>query len=116
VIFPWLTVVGLVPLIGSIVVAFLPNARPTLAKQVAFGFSLIPLVLTVLMALQFKADSTEPFQFVESHPWIPAFGISYSVGIDGIALVLIAMSTVLVPVVILAGWNDGDTGRGSVKG
>ena len=115
-IFPWLTVVGLVPLIGSIVVAFLPNARPTLAKQVAFGFSLIPLVLTVLMALQFKADSTEPFQFVESHPWIPAFGISYSVGIDGIALVLIAMSTVLVPVVILAGWNDGDTGRGSVKG
>ena len=115
-IFPWLTVLGLVPLVGSIVVAFLPNARPTLAKQVAFGISLIPLVLTVLMALQFKADSTEPFQFVESHPWIPAFGISYSVGIDGIALVLIAMSTVLVPVVILAGWNDGDTGRGSVKG
>jgi len=114
--FPWLTVLGLVPLVGSIVVAFLPTARPTLAKQVAFVISLIPLVLTVLMALQFKADSTEPFQFVESHPWIPAFGISYSVGIDGIALVLIAMSTVLVPIVILAGWNDGDTGRGSVKG
>ena len=68
------------------------------------------------MALQFQGDSTEPFQFVESYPWIPAFGISYSVGIDGIGLVLVALAATLVPVVVIAGWNDAEESRGSVKG
>ena len=114
--FPWLTVLGAVPLVGSLIVVLLPSACPVLAKKLAFVISLVPLALTIAMALQFQADSTAPFQFVESHSWIPSFGISYAVGIDGIALVLIAMSTILVPVVILAGWNDGDTGRGTTKG
>jgi NADH-quinone oxidoreductase subunit M len=115
--FPWLTTLMVVPLVGSIVVALLPRGRGVLAKQVALLFSLVTLGLTVAMALQFSADSAERFQFVESHPWIPAFGISYSVGIDGIGLVLVALAATLVPVVILAGWNDvDDESRGSIKG
>ena len=114
--FPWLTTLGLVPLVGSIVVALLPRGRTLLAKQVALAIALITLGLTIAMALQFQADSTEPFQFVESHPWIPSFGISYSVGVDGIGLVLVALATTLVPVVILAGWHDADDSRGTVKG
>ncbi len=116
---PWLTALGALPLLGSIVVALLPRARATLAKQVALVFALGTLVLTVLMALQFNGSSSEPFQFVESYPWIPAFGISYSVGVDGIGLVLIALAATLVPVVILAGWKDvdeSDETQGSVKG
>ena len=65
--FPWLTVLALVPLVGSLIVVLLPKSKPTLAKQVAFALSLVPLVLTVLMALQFQADSTAPFQFVQSY-------------------------------------------------
>lgn len=115
--FPWLTALMVVPLVGSIVVALLPGARALLAKQVALGFSLATLALTVAMALQFAGDSEQPFQFVESHPWIPAFGISYAVGVDGIALVLVALAATLVPIVIIAGWNDvEDSDRGSVKG
>ena len=115
--FPWLTTLMVVPLIGSIIVALLPRARTLLAKQVAMGFSAVTLGLTIAMALQFSADSTERFQFVESHPWIPSFGISYAVGIDGISLVLIALAATLVPIVILAGWNDvDDSSRGTVKG
>ncbi len=114
--FPWLTTLMVVPLVGSIVVALLPKARTLLAKQIALVVSLATLVLTVLMALQFVGDSVEPFQFVESHPWIPAFGISYSVGVDGIGLVLVALAATLVPIVVLAGWNDVDDSRGSVKG
>lgn len=115
--FPWLTTLMVVPLVGSIVVALLPKGRGLLAKQVALVFAFATLVLTVLMALQFDAASAEPFQFVESHPWIPAFGISYSVGVDGIALVLVALAATLVPIVILAGWNDVDEeSRGSIKG
>jgi NADH-quinone oxidoreductase subunit M len=114
--FPWLTTIGLVPLVGGIVVALLPRGRGLLAKQIALAVSLVTLGLTVAMALQFKADSPEPFQFVESHPWIPTFGVSYSVGVDGIGLVLVALATTLVPIVILAGWKDADDSRGTVKG
>ncbi len=115
--FPWLTTLMVVPLVGAVIVALLPRGRDALAKQIALVFSFAVLALTVVMALQFSADSAERFQFVESHPWIPAFGISYAVGIDGISLVLIALAAVLVPIVIIAGWNDIDSGsRGSVKG
>ena len=81
--FPWLTTLGLLPLIGSIVVALLPKSKPTLAKQVSLVVSGAVLALTIAMALQFDGASTQPFQFVESYPWIPSFGISYSVGVDG---------------------------------
>ncbi len=115
--FPWLTALGVLPLLGSIVVALLPRAQHTLAKQVALAVSALTLLLTVVMALQFQGDSTEPFQFVESYPWIPTFGINYSVGVDGIGLVLIALAATLVPIVIIAGWNDvQEDDGGSVKG
>lgn len=116
--FPWLTTLGLVPLVGSVIVALLPKAKPVLAKQVALVISLLTLVLTIVMALQFKGDSTQIFQFTEKYDWIPSFGISYAVGVDGIGLVLIALATTLVPVVVLAGWKDidPDAGQGSVKG
>ncbi|MSY40497.1 MAG: NADH-quinone oxidoreductase subunit M, partial [Actinobacteria bacterium] len=114
---PWLTILAVVPLIGSVLVVLLPKSRPTLAKQLALAISLVTLALTVVMALQFNGASSEPFQFVESYPWIPAFGISYSVGVDGIGLVLIALAATLVPIVVIAGWRDvDDTSGGSVKG
>ena len=113
---PWLTVLGVIPLVGSIVVALLPKSRGTLAKQVALVLSLVTLAGTVAMSLQFDGFSSQPFQFVENYPWIPAFGISYAVGVDGIGLVLVALAATLVPFVILAGWNDVDDSRGSVKG
>ena len=110
----WLTVLGAVPLVGAAVVAVLPKGRDLLAKQIALAVSLLVLALTVAMALQFDADGPT-FQLGETHEWIPAFGISYSVGVDGIALVLIAMATVLVPLVILSGWHDADDAARPVK-
>jgi NADH-quinone oxidoreductase subunit M len=110
----WLTALIVLPLIGSFVVVALPKGNPKLAKQVAFVFALATLALTVAMALQFDATSTEPFQFVEQYAWIPAFGISFAVGVDGIGLVMLALTATLVPIVILAGWND--ITEGSVKG
>jgi NADH-quinone oxidoreductase subunit M len=114
--FPWLTTLALVPLVGSLVVAALPTARELLAKQVALGVSLLTLALTVAMSLQFDPDSNETFQFAEVHEWIPQFGVSYALGVDGIALVLIALAAVLTPVCVLASWHDVEPGRRSVKG
>lgn len=116
---PLLTILGALPLVGSILVALLPKGRDLMAKQLALFFSLVTLALTIFIALAFDGSSAQPFQFIESVPWIPAFGISYALGIDGIGLVLIALATTLVPVVILAGWRDvEDTAdpKGSVKG
>ena len=56
----------------------------------------------------YKRQDQSGFQFTQTAQWIPAFGVSYSVGVDGIALVLIALAAVLVPVVMVSGWNDAD--------
>ncbi len=112
--FPWLIAIIVTPLLGAGVLAALPRESVQRAKQLALVFSLVPLALTIAMALQYDANGG--FQFTESYSWIPSFGASFSVGVDGIALVLLALTTVLVPVVILAGWNDADDSRGSVKG
>ena len=106
--FPWLTTLGVVPLVGALAVAFVPTGRERLAKQVALVVSLVVLGLAVAMTVQFDPNSTAPFQFVEQHTWIQQFGISYSVGVDGIALVLIGLLAALVPVVIIASWKDAD--------
>ena len=104
--FPWLTTIGLIPLVGALVVAFLPASLADRAKQVALGFSVVALLFTIAAALEFKADSTAQFQLVEQHPWIEQFGVSYALGVDGIALVLIVMAVILVPVCLLAAWHD----------
>ncbi len=114
--FPWLTTIGLIPLLGSVIVMLVPKANAALAKSLALFFSLVTLGAVIAMALQFEGNSTEQFQFAESYSWIPAFGINFSLGIDGIALVLIALAATLVPVVILGGWTEAANAQGSVKG
>jgi NADH-quinone oxidoreductase subunit M len=104
--FPWLTVAGLIPLIGAVVVALVPKDRVMAPRVLALVFSLLPLAVIVAMALQFDTSSTEPFQFTESYEWIPAFGVSFSLGVDGIGLALMAMAASLVPFVILGSWRD----------
>jgi len=116
--FPWLTVIGAVPLAGALVIGVTPGvsapgseadraARRLLVKRLALVFSLITLGLTIAMMVAFSPHGNE-FQFTQTYQWIPQFGVHYAVGVDGIALVLIAMTAVLMPVVILASWNDAD--------
>jgi len=112
----WLLVLFLAPLVGAVVVMLLPTANARLAKQVGLAFSLLVFVITVGAALTFDAARGGEFQLSFSTSWIPAFGVNFAMGLDGIALVLVALSTCLVPVVLLAGWNDADGARGSVKG
>jgi NADH-quinone oxidoreductase subunit M len=104
---PWLTAIGVVPLVGALLVAATPKRSPQLAKQIALVTSLVVLVMTIGMCADFVPDG-DRFQFVQAYDWIPAFGVQYAVGADGIALVLIALVAVLVPVVFLASWYDAD--------
>jgi NADH-quinone oxidoreductase subunit M len=123
--FPWLTIAGAAPLLGAIVIMAIPGlppdsaevdrqARSALAKWLALAFSLATLVVVIIIAVRFQVGGPN-YQFTETYSWIPAFGVHYALGVDGIALVLIAMTAVLMPVVILASWNDAEEGRHSVK-
>src|SRR3954463_11343422 len=96
--FPWLSVIAAVPLVGAALVAAVPRGRETLAKQLAVGVSLVVLALVVAMGLQFDVDEAGTFQFQEFHKWIPDFGVSYALGVDGISIVLLALVAVLTPV------------------
>src|SRR5487761_1353377 len=89
-------------------------SRDLLVKWLALGFSLATLVVTIVMAVRFNPSGPD-FQFSQSYQWIPAFGVHYAVGVDGIALVLIGLTAVLMPVVVLASWNDADGAKRSVK-
>ena len=125
--FPWLTLAGAIPLAGALVVALVPllpadsapadiAARSRLVKVLALAFTLVTLVWVIVMATRFN-PSGPAYQLNEVYSWIPAFGVHYAVGVDGIALVLIGMTAVLMPVVVLASWHDAEgTGtRQSVK-
>ncbi|MGV9821877.1 NADH-quinone oxidoreductase subunit M [Nocardia xishanensis] len=109
--YPWLSTLWLLPVVGAVVVLVLPATRRVLARGVALTFSLAALVVAVVLAARFDPGG-EQYQFVESHEWIPSFGAGYTVGLDGIALVLVLLTAALMPLLILAGWHD-DRAAGS---
>ena len=110
----WLTLLMLLPLAGAAIIAALPKANEKAAKQAALATTLAVTAATIAMAVGFERDNVQ-LQFVEKYAWIPSFGINYALGVDAIALVLILMSTILAPIVVLAGWNEAHGGRWSVK-
>lgn len=103
----WLTVMMVVPLVGALVVAFLPRGGARLARPVALGVSLLVLVFSLIAWLGvYDLGSTEQFQLKATHEWIPQWGVSYAMGVDGMSLAMIVMSAILVPICILAAWED----------
>jgi NADH-quinone oxidoreductase subunit M len=108
---PWLTVLWAVPMLGAALVILLPSSARHVAKYLALALSLAVLAIVVALAVGFEPGGAQ-YQFVEDHQWIPSFGTGYILGLDGIALALVVLTAVLVPLLIVAGWNDGgDQGR-----
>jgi NADH-quinone oxidoreductase subunit M len=106
-----LTALIAIPALGALLLAFLPKDKDALAKYTALAVTLVVAVLTVVMAIRF--DSGGPrFQFTEKYWWIRSFHVHYAVGVDGVALVLILLSAILVPLVVLASWNDAERSGG----
>ncbi|MBT2406657.1 MULTISPECIES: NADH-quinone oxidoreductase subunit M [unclassified Streptomyces] len=105
--FPLLTVTAAVPAAGAVLTAAVPAARRTAAKWLALLFSLATLALAVLVAVRFEPGGGR-YQLTESHAWIADFGVRYELGVDGIGVALIALTAVLMPFIILAGWHDAD--------
>lgn len=100
---PLLTILGLIPLVGALVVMF---AGERAARSIALVFSLVTMLGSFVLWAGFDVAATEQFQFTEVYPWIPVWGVSYALGIDGMALAMIVMSAILVPICIIAAHND----------
>jgi NADH-quinone oxidoreductase subunit M len=104
---PILSLVTFLPLAGAIFIAFVrgtPEVVARNARMTALWTSLITFVLSILLWVDFD-PSTADFQFVEIHDWIPSYGITYQMGVDGISLLFVLLSTFLTPICILASWE-----------
>ncbi|ARF56025.1 NADH-quinone oxidoreductase subunit M [Streptomyces gilvosporeus] len=106
--FPLLTATAALPAIGAIATAAVPAAKRSAAKWLALAFSLATFALALVIAFRFVPGAKGPYQLTESHAWIRDFGVRYELGVDGIAVALIALTALLIPFVILAGWHDAD--------
>ena len=109
-----LTLIGALPLLGAGLIYFLPSKNSDLIKKYVFVITTLVAIGSIFLALGFDKSVTS-MQYVQSNSWISAFNINFAVGVDGISLVLILLSTILVPIVILATWNESEGGRWGVK-
>jgi len=100
-----LSLVVWTPMIGALLVLLLPREQVDGARRAALAFSLVTFLLSLALWAGFRPDTAE-FQFLEQKPWIPDWGIQYLVGIDGVSLFLVLLTTFLTPLVILFSFGD----------
>jgi NADH-quinone oxidoreductase subunit M len=99
--FPWLTVLTLLPIFGGVTVVGLPSDQRRLARALSLAVSAAVLAATLLLWFQFSRSSSG-FQFAEAYDWIPALGIRYIVGVDGLGMLMVLLTAIVVPMALLA--------------
>ena len=102
--FPWITILTATPTIGALLLLAIGSRNKNLVRWIALAFSLVALLLTVTLWHRFDAASGI-LQFQERHTWIPALNIDYHVGIDGLGLLMLLLSSIVVPIGIAASWK-----------
>ena len=101
---PLLSLVVWTPIIGGILVLFAGDKEPSGARKIALIVSIATFLLSLPLYFQFDS-STALMQFVERSSWIPAFNIEYYLGVDGISMPLILLTTFTTIIVIIAAWE-----------
>jgi NADH-quinone oxidoreductase subunit M len=99
-----LSIVTLGPTVFAVLLLFIPMRYRTVHRIVTLITAIIMFAFSTRLWTGFDPDQPG-FQFVDSFPWIPQFGITYHVGVDGISLLLVMLTTLLLPVVVLAAWS-----------
>ncbi len=102
--FPWLTVLTALPVAGALLVLGIGARSKSLARWLALGCSFLALALTLLLWCHFNSASAA-LQFQQRIPWIAALGVEYRVGIDGLGLLMLLLTSIVVPIGILASWQ-----------
>ncbi|HET7394912.1 MAG TPA: NADH-quinone oxidoreductase subunit M [Gammaproteobacteria bacterium] len=102
--FPILSVLLWLPIAGGLIVLAAGRIAPTSVRWLALLFSLVTFAISIPLWTQFDT-STAAMQFVENHPWISTFNVNYALGVDGIAMPLILLTTFMTVLVVIAGWE-----------
>jgi NADH-quinone oxidoreductase subunit M len=102
---PLLTLLVFSPLAGAVLLGLLPGEPLAGIRRAAFVFALVPFGISLLMLDAFRSGVAD-FQLVEHARWLPAWGIEYRLGVDGVSLFLVLLTTFLTPLVVLASWGD----------
>src|SRR5207248_1406043 len=92
-------------LYGAALLALLLREEVCGIRRAALAFALVTLVLSLEMLRRFQVGVAS-FQMAEQVAWIPQWGIEYRLGVDGVSLFLVLLTTVLTPIVVLASWGD----------
>ncbi|MFC2025272.1 NuoM family protein [Chloroflexota bacterium] len=103
--FNYLTTIIFLPLVGAIIITLVAGSHPRLIKYLAAVFTLIPLVLAVILFANFDR-AAEGFQFAEKLAWITPLNAFYHLGVDGLSLPLVVLTTFLGFVVVLISWKE----------
>jgi NADH-quinone oxidoreductase subunit M len=104
---PILSLVTFLPTAGAVLILLLRGEAEAVARNaryLALWTSLITFLLSLVLWFRFDRASAD-FQFVEQAAWIPAFGIRYHMGVDGISMLFVLLSTLLTPICVLASWE-----------
>ena len=107
--FPWITLLTLTPLAGALLIFLVAAKNRAVARVLAAAASGASLALTLLLWHGFNAASGA-LQFQERHAWIPALGVDYHVGIDGLGLLMLLLSAMVVAMSIACSWDNGEHG------
>ncbi|MDO9300314.1 MAG: NADH-quinone oxidoreductase subunit M, partial [Anaerolineales bacterium] len=102
-----LSLILFLPTISALIIFFLPSGETKLLRWFAFSASLIPFVLTLVLWSAFDPDKTG-FQFQETYPWYEALNSSLHLGVDGISISMVLLTTLLTPLAILASFSVTD--------
>ncbi|WP_372622081.1 NADH-quinone oxidoreductase subunit M [Falsiroseomonas sp.] len=109
--FPILSLVTFLPLAGAFIILMVRGEEEVVARNArwtALWTSLITLALSLILWARFDQSSAE-FQFVERATWLPEYGVAYHMGVDGISVLFVLLSTLLTPLCILASWESVQT-------
>ncbi len=108
--FPFLTVITFTPLVAGIIILMLPAERKTEVRVIALAAGVFATLLSLF--IYFGYDQTQAgYQFIEQYPWVPQFGISYHVGVDGLSLPLVLLTSLVMVTGVLISWGLEDRPR-----
>jgi len=102
--FPYLSIIVFLPLIGAIVIALLPGASPRRIKRTAALFTSVAFILSIALFFMFDRSLAGP-QFVEQALWIPSINVQYYLGVDGLSLPMLMLTTMLGFIAVLVSWK-----------